>query len=204
MRLSCKAFRRVRGSAFLRAALAGAALTAVAGAALGTEEAGTPAKTTHVETPALYAEWGLDPARLPYRKDADARRDFAAARDRARSAHKLLMVTFGANWCADCRALHRQLHSDPVRSFVAEHYEIVSVDVGDFDRNLALARELGVDLQMGIPVAVFYGKDGRVIGATNHGELEPARTYTSHQILAFLQDIAQGGRIAPPPAQQAQ
>ena len=114
------------------------------------------------------------------------------------------MVTFGANWCADCRALHRQLHAEPVRSFVAEHYEIVTVDIGDFDRNLALAKDVGVDLQMGIPVAVFYGADGRVIGATNRGELEPARTYTSRQILKFLQDVAQEGRISAPSALQGQ
>jgi thiol:disulfide interchange protein len=111
------------------------------------------------------------------------------------------MVTFGANWCADCRALHRQMHGEPVRSFVAEHYEVVTVDIADFDRNLDLARDLGVDLQMGIPVAVFFAPDGSVIGATNRGELEPARSYTSRQILKFLQDIVNARRIGAPSAQ---
>ena len=168
------------------------------GAPVATTPQATPKIDAHVESPALYAEWGLDPARLPYRKDADARQVFETTRSRARSEKKLLMVTFGANWCADCRALHRQLHAEPVSGFVASHYEIVNVDVGDFDRNLGLAADLGVDLQMGIPVAIFFAADGAVIGATNHGELEPARTYTSRQILRFLEDVAQDGRIAVP------
>jgi len=195
--------KRKRSSGLVHTALAVALFAAAVPPAVATDET-APAKKTHAETPALYAEWGLDPTRLPYPKDADARQAFEAARSRAHAAHKLLMVTFGANWCADCRALHRQLHTEPVLGFVAAHYEVVSVDVGDFDRNLALARDLGVDLQMGIPVALFYGTDGRVIGATNHGELEPARTYTSRQILAFLQDIAQDGRISAPSGQGGQ
>jgi thiol-disulfide isomerase/thioredoxin len=162
--------------------------------------AAAPKTAEHLETPALYLEWGLDPARLPYLKDVDARKDFEAARERATAAGKFLMVTFGANWCPDCRALHRRLHAEPVSGFVADHYEIVTVDIADFDRNLDLARDLGVDLQMGIPVAVFFAPDGSVIGATNRGELEPARSYTSRQILKFLQDVVNDGRIAAPVA----
>jgi len=36
-------------------------------------------------------------------------------RERARQEGKFLMVTFGANWCPDCRNLHRHLKSDTVR-----------------------------------------------------------------------------------------
>lgn len=200
--------RLARSALALMLFAAAAAVTIAATEPVATPDAAAPAvppkKTEHVESPALYAEWGLDPARLPYRKDADALQDFESARSRARSAGKLLMVTFGANWCADCRALHRQLHTEPVRSFVVEHYEIVTVDVGDFDRNLTLASDVGVDLQMGIPVAVFFAANGDVIGATNRGELEPARTYTSRQILKFLQDVAHERRITAPSGQQGQ
>lgn len=72
------------------------------------------------------------------------------------------------------------------------------MDVGDFDRNLDIARELGVGLDRGIPVAIFYGRDGRVIGTTSRGELEPARRYSSQQILAFLQVVAREERITVP------
>ena len=154
----------------------------------------------HPESAALYAEWGLDPAKLPYPKNADARRDVAAGRERGRAGHRFVMVTFGANWCADCRALARQLTSAPVKEYADSNFEIVKVDIGDFDRNLDVAAGLGVDLQMGIPVAVFFDRDGSVIGATNHGELEPSREYTSHQILDFLRAVVDRGHIAAPAA----
>ena len=154
----------------------------------------------HPESPALYAEWGLDPAALPYPKDTDARRDIAAARARGRDRDHFVMVTFGANWCADCRALARQLAADPVKEYADANFEIVKVDIGDFDRNLDVATDLGVDLQMGIPVAVFFDRDGDVIGATNRGELEPSRSYTSRQILAFLRDVVDRGHIGAPAA----
>lgn len=151
----------------------------------------------HEENATLYRKWGIDPRRPLYSKTTDARRDYEAARERARAQGKFLMVTFGANWCPDCRALHRSLENSGTRGYVAKTFEILNVDVGDFDRNTQLAADLGVDLDMGIPVAVFFGPEGQVIGNTNHGELEPARSYTSRQILAFLREIAERRHVQP-------
>jgi protein disulfide-isomerase len=166
--------------------------------AAGAIAAAEEPREAHPESPALYAEWGHDPARLPYPKNVDARREIATARERARERHRFVMVTFGANWCPDCRALARQLASDPAKEYADANFEIVKVDIGDFDRNLDVAAALGVDMQMGIPVAVFFDRDGHAIGATNRGELEPSRTYTSRQILAFLHDVVDRGHIGAP------
>ncbi len=51
---------------------------------------------------------------------------------------------------------------------------------------------------VGFPVAIFFGPDGQLIGATNEAELEPARRYSSRQILMFLEDIAERSLIASP------
>ena len=48
---------------------------------------------------------------LPYAADVDAASMVAEARVRAERESKFLMVTFGANWCLDCRTLHRRLQS---------------------------------------------------------------------------------------------
>ena len=101
------------------------------------------------------------------------------------------MVTFGANWCPDCRNLHRHLKSNVVRSYTADRFLFVNVDVGKLNQNRDLAQELGVSLSRGIPVAIFFDVTGRVIGVTNNGELEPARHYTSPQILKFVRDVAE-------------
>ena len=111
---------------------------------------------------------------------------------------KLVMVIFGANWCPDCLALNAALQSDVVSAYAQRNFEVVKVDVGQFDRNQDFAEQLGVTSRRGIPVAVFLDRDGQLIGVTNDGELEPARAYTSRQILAFIQEVAANRQIVRP------
>lgn len=136
----------------------------------------------------------------PYDEEADATVVIREARTQARDAGKILMVTFGANWCQDCRTLYVRLDSDEVANYAGDRFDFVNVNVGKFNRNVALAKQLGVNLERGIPVAIFFGPQGEVIGTTNNGELEPARLYTSKQILKFVRDVAERSRILAPNA----
>ena len=70
-------------------------------------------------SPRANDEFVADVGDLPYDAEMDARQAFDEARDRAQNDGKFLMVTFGANWCPDCRNLHRHLNSDVVRSYAA-------------------------------------------------------------------------------------
>jgi thioredoxin 1 len=144
----------------------------------------------------------LDTSDLPYADDTNASATVAAARQQARKDAKFLMVTFGANWCLDCRTLYHHLRSAEVREFTENTFDFVNVNVGKFNVNRELAAELGVDLRRGIPVAVFFDPDGQVIGTTNDGQLEPARFFTSRQILKFVRDIAEKSQIAAPDSVQ--
>lgn len=60
----------------------------------------------------------------------------------ARTQHKLLMVEFGANWCADCLALSRHLEQEGTRDYLEKHFVLFKVDVGEFNRNLEMAKSL--------------------------------------------------------------
>lgn len=144
----------------------------------------------------------LDTSDLPYKNDADASTTIASARQQALDDKKFLMVTFGANWCLDCRTLYRHLRSPEVQAFTAETFDFVNINVGKFNTNVDLATGLGVDLRRGIPVAVFFDPDGQVIGTTNEGQLEPSRYYTSKQILKFVRDIVENSLIAAPDSVQ--
>lgn len=135
---------------------------------------------------------------LPYDADADADEAVRTARAAAISEGKFLMVTFGANWCLDCRTLYYRLNNEPVASYANKYFRFVHVDVGKFNRNREVAEALGVSLTRGIPVAVFFDPEGQAIGTTNDGQLEPARHYSSKQILKFVRDIAEHSRILAP------
>ena len=134
----------------------------------------------------------------PYPPPANAASDLHGARERARKSGKLLMVVFGGNWCPDCRALHDRLHESPVREYVQQRFEIVNVNIGDMDANLGIAKELGVSLKKGVPAAAFFAPDGKPVGITNQGELEPARQYDARQILTFLRQVAERHVIQKP------
>jgi len=150
---------------------------------------------------AFYSQWGVDRSHLPYDAKADARREIADAKARAAASGKMLMVTFGANWCPDCLTLHKDLEDPITRDYAHKKFEMVNVDVGEFDKNSDVARELGVTVN-GIPLAVFFSSDGRPIGDTTGGELEPSRHYTSREILDFLEEVAEHRRVVSPDQRQ--
>ena len=141
---------------------------------------------------------GPDAFDTPYADDSDPSATVAAARQQALDDGKFLMVTFGANWCIDCLSLYRHLRSPEVRAFTSDTFDFVHVNVGKFNINLSLASDLGVDLRRGIPVAIVFGPDGKAIGTTNDGQLEPSRYYTSKQILKFVRDIVEKSQINAP------
>src|ERR1700754_4908348 len=74
------------------------------------------------------------PLPYPYDEAADAQAQVAAAAARAKARHKLLLIDLGGNWCPDCRILAGTMELPEVWAFVRAHYEVVTVDVGRFDR----------------------------------------------------------------------
>ena len=156
--------------------------------------------TEELFKPRVWSDSLSEGGDLPYNAHVDAHSMVASARKEALTAEKFLMVTFGANWCMDCRTLHRNLKSEEVAKYTRDLFYFINVDVGKFNQNADLATELGVTLSNGIPVALFFDPSGQVIGTTNEGQLEPARRYSSKQILNFVRDIAERSQIMAPDA----
>ncbi|MDB5459000.1 MAG: thiol-disulfide isomerase [Caulobacteraceae bacterium] len=92
------------------------------------------------------------PLPYPYDEAADANAEVAKAMARARAHHKLLLIDLGGNWCGDCRVLAGTTELPPIRAFVDKHYEVVTVDVGRFDRNLQVPAHYGFTKRLtGVP-----------------------------------------------------
>ena len=97
----------------------------------------------------------LAPLPLPYDEKANATQDVAKARAKAKACHKLLLIDLGGNWCADCRILASVMEQPEMRPFMKKHYELVTVDVGRFDKNMAIAERYGFKKLEGVPAVLI-------------------------------------------------
>jgi hypothetical protein len=120
------------------------------------------------------------PLPQPYDASANADQQVAAAKARAAATGKRLLIELGSNWCSDSRALAGVLEIPEVKSFVAQHYEVVLVDVGRFDRNLQIPRRYGVVHIRGIPTPLIIDpktdkllNDGHLFELVSAGDMTP-------------------------------
>lgn len=132
------------------------------------------------------------PLPYPYTENADAKLAVSQAFTRAKTSGKRVLIDFGGNWCPDCRILAGVMQLPEIRSFVANHYEIVTVDVGRFDRNLDLVSKFGIAKLQGVPTVVIADADGRTINITNTADLANARAMTPQGIADWLARWAEG------------
>lgn len=126
----------------------------------------------------MAADW-------PYDEKADAAADIQHALTSAHADHKKVLLVFGANWCGDCRALDKALHGSS-QSLVASKFDVVKIDVGNFDKNLELANRYGNPIAKGIPAVVVLAADNHVLYSTKGGELANARDMGDQGIYDFL------------------
>ena len=133
-------------------------------------------------------------APLPYDEKADAKADLQRALSAAKSSGTPVLVIFGANWCADCRALDKALSAGKNAELVAREFKVVKVDVGQFDRNLDLAARYGNPVKKGIPAAVVLSPQGEVLYATRLGELADARHMSETGIYDFFKRVVQAAK----------
>jgi thiol-disulfide isomerase/thioredoxin len=128
------------------------------------------------------------PLPYPYDEHADANAAVAAARARALARHKLLLIDLGGNWCPDCRILAGTMEEPALRAFVDAHYDVVTVDVGRFDKNLQIPAHYGITKRLeGVPsVLVVDPATDRLIDASHISALSDARHMTPQALADWL------------------
>jgi thiol-disulfide isomerase/thioredoxin len=129
----------------------------------------------------------LAPLPVPYDTGADAGRDLAAAKRRAAASHKLLLVDLGGNWCLDCRILSGVMDQPEMKPFLQQHYEVVSIDVGRFDKNLDIPKHYGFGKLIGVPaVLIIDPATDRPVNRHSVFALADARSLTPQGLANWL------------------
>ncbi len=128
------------------------------------------------------------PLPLPYDTQADADAAIAAARTRAIKAHKRLLIDLGGNWCLDCRILAGTIALPELKAFVDRHFEVVTVDIGRFDKNGQVAARYGIKGRLaGVPaVLIVDPKRDRLINLGRETALADARHMNPQALADWL------------------
>jgi thioredoxin 1 len=101
----------------------------------------------------------------------------------------LVLLIFGANWRGDCRALDVALKSSNNAELISREFVLVKIDVGNFNRNLSVAKKYGNPVEKGIPAAVVLSPSNQPLYSTRKGELSNARRISETGVYNFFNDI---------------
>jgi thioredoxin 1 len=123
-----------------------------------------------------------------YLETADAQADLNQALKQAQAGKKKVLIIFGANWCKDCLELDKSFKAENA-ALIASQFVLVKIDVGQFDKNLAIANAYGNPIKKGIPAAVILRADNTLLYASKGGELSNARRMGDAGIAQFFQQV---------------
>ena len=121
-----------------------------------------------------------------YLPGLNARAEIAHAFKLASQQHKRVLLVFGANWCYDCHVLDLAFHRPDVAAVLNPNFEVVHVDVGEYDKNLDIMRQYQVPKERGIPAIAVLDSNGKLLYSQQGGEFEKARVLGPEDVLGFL------------------
>jgi len=128
----------------------------------------------------------------PYDEGANADAALAAAFARAQKSHKRVLIDLGGNWCVDCIVLANFLKLPEMQRFMAAHYEVVTVDVGRFNRNLQIPARFGVTKKLeGVPALLIATPDGKLVNGKDVFATASASEMTPKSVADYLAKYAQ-------------
>ena len=135
------------------------------------------------------------PRRLPepakpniqlYDDPEEAPAEIAKALAAASMDHKRVILVFGGNWCYDCHVLDATFRSKQMAPLVNDNYHVVHVNVGDYDKNLDLAKKYEIPLEKGVPSLAVLDPDGKLVVSQKKGEFESTTRIGPEDVVEFL------------------
>ncbi len=110
---------------------------------------------------------------------------------KARKEHKRVLLDFGGDWCYDCHVLEYNFRVDPgIRAVLEANYVVAHIDVGEFDKNLDVAKKYKMNLEKGVPALAVLDASGKLLYSDPGGFFEHARGMTKRAIVDFLNQWA--------------
>lgn len=138
-----------------------------------------------------FAQWKKTPLQPPaqrnpqlYRANANAGEEIREAVATATKENKRILLVFGGNWCTDCHVLDNAFHQPSIAPLLNSNFIVVHVDIGQYDKNLDVAKQYHVDLEKGVPSIAVLNTSGGLLYSTS--EFEKARVLSEEDVIQFL------------------
>ena len=98
------------------------------------------------------------------------------------------VIIFGGNWCPDCRILEGTLAMPTIKKFIDQHYQIMHIDIGRYDRNMELMNHLNIESKKGVPRVVILNLKKEVLNSSTSSEWTSARERKQQEIFNYFQE----------------
>jgi len=131
------------------------------------------------------------PAAHPYDETADAHAQVDAALAEAKRSGRTVLLDFGGNWCPDCRMLAGVLQEKAVHDWLAQHFVVVTVDIGRRNKNMDISTRWGVQIR-GVPTVMMIAPNGALLNKDDPYGLQDARSMSSQAVVDLLTKMAKG------------
>ena len=151
----------------------------------------TACATTPADSQAEVAHAG--PEATPFDVTGDAMARVESALDAAAANETRALIVTGANWCHDSRALAGWLETDRFQSLIAEHFELVYVNVGlpqtGDGHNLDIPQRFG-HVQEGTPNLLVVTPEGLLVNGDSAVSWRNSAMRSEDAIFAELMELA--------------
>ena len=97
------------------------------------------------------------------------------------------VIIFGGNWCPDCRILEGTLAMPTIKKFIDQHYQIMHIDIGRYDRNMELMNHLNIEAKKGVPRVVILDLEKNIVNSSTSSEWTTARDRKQQEIYNYFQ-----------------
>lgn len=121
-----------------------------------------------------------------YPAGVDAQKEIAEAIATAAKTHKRVLLVFGGNWCYDCHVLDEAFHTPEIAPTLNRNFVVTHIDIGEYNKNLDIAKKYEVPVERGVPAAAVLDSDGKLLFSQQNKEFEKAQSLAPEDILAFL------------------
>jgi thioredoxin-related protein len=122
-----------------------------------------------------------------YDVNADPYAQIAAAKIKASTENKNILIQAGGNWCSWCRLFHKFSNENKmVDSILKADYVVIHINYSKENKNEKFFKEYNNPGRFGYPSFLVLNASGNLLHIQDSGYLEDGKGYSEEKVSRFL------------------